>query len=114
MAHRRRQPAPATALLAFRLLLALIVVCNHAGWIAQETWIGKIFDNAQFGSVAVLMFFILSGYIMSEAAHTFYAGRPWHFARNRALKILPPFFGALVLSLLVHAFASSHGSSPPR
>lgn len=91
----------------FRMLLALIVVCNHAGWIAKGTSVGDIFIGERYGSIAVLTFFILSGYIMSEAASTFYANRPVNFAKNRVLKIAPPFLGALILSLIVHVGAYS-------
>jgi peptidoglycan/LPS O-acetylase OafA/YrhL len=94
---------------SFRLLLAFIVIWGHAAWIAQGTPVANVVIGARFGSVAVLVFFILSGYIMSEAADTFYAGRPWNFAKNRALKIIPPFLGALVLAVAVHAIANSQG-----
>lgn len=93
----------------FRLLLALIVLFSHSAWIAQGTAIQFTFAGSRFGSVAVFGFFILSGYIMSEAADTFYVGKPWNFGKNRVLKIVPPFLAALVFSLLVHGIADSQG-----
>lgn len=83
----------------FRTLLALIVIGQHVrvvgpAWMNQgELWIG---------SAAVLVFFALSGQVITEAAETFYARRPIPFAVNRAIRIVPQFVVALILSAGLH------------
>lgn len=52
------------------------------------------------GSVAVAFFFLLSGFVVTPAALRLGAGR---FAGNRALRILPPLFAAVLLGVLVVA-----------
>lgn len=95
------------ALGAFRLVLALIVIANHGAWAAKGTPIGDLLIGSKFGTAAVLMFFVLSGYVITEAATTFYARRPFAYATNRALKIVPAFVAALILSLMVHLVLKS-------
>lgn len=86
---------------AFRTLLALIVIGQHVrvvgpAWMNQgEIWIG---------SAAVITFFALSGLVITEAAETFYARRPIPFAVNRAIRIVPQFILAMVLSIGLHLF----------
>lgn len=86
----------------YRLLLALVVVVSHSAWMLGGTGLGAALDGARIGTSAVLGFFVLSGFIMSEAAASFYCGRPAAFTRNRALKIFPPFAAALLLSVMAH------------
>jgi peptidoglycan/LPS O-acetylase OafA/YrhL len=100
---------PYRAFGGFRLLLALVVVVSHGAWIAEGTGLGGLLIGGRFGSAAVLTFFVLSGYVMSEAVTTFNSGRPRSFAVNRMLKIVPPFLAALVLSVAVHGIALQTG-----
>ncbi|MFN4764798.1 acyltransferase family protein, partial [Gillisia sp. Q332] len=86
---------------AFRFILALAVVFGHGGWLAGGT-LGDLIAASRMGSAADLCFFVLSGFILAEAASTFYAGRWQALAINRILKIVPGFLGALILSLIVH------------
>lgn len=86
----------------FRLLLALAVVISHSVWMLAGTGAGDALIGARIGTAAVFCFFVLSGFIMSEAAASFYADRPGAFVRNRFLKIFPPFGAALVVSIAVH------------
>lgn len=94
---------------ALRLALALMVVMGHAAWMLGGSSFGAAVDAAKGGSAAVFSFFMLSGFILSEAFACFYDGRPLAFAKNRALKILPTFIVALIVSLAVHAWLASKG-----
>lgn len=73
---------------SFRFLLALTVVVSHSAWMLSGTGLGQALSGARLGSSAVLGFFVLSGFVMSEAS-SFYAGRPSAFMRNRGLKFFP-------------------------
>lgn len=44
------------------------------------------------------MFFALSGFIVAEAAMTFYRDRPGNFIVNRVLRIYPSYVAALVVT----------------
>jgi peptidoglycan/LPS O-acetylase OafA/YrhL len=50
------------------------------------------------GSVAVLVFFFLSGFVITEAAELIYRGRPGAFFANRLLRIVPLFALAIFVS----------------
>ena len=87
---------------ALRFLLALAVVLSHS-------WDFSVAANQFFflrkigiGNVAVVGFFVLSGYVISEAVSLFYAGRPLRFLGNRAMRLLPPYLMALAISVAVH------------
>jgi len=49
-----------------------------------------------------MVFFILSGFIISEALHTFYRDRPGEFLANRLLRLVPPYVVALLFSVALH------------
>lgn len=53
------------------------------------------------GSLAVLTFFVMSGFIITEAADRQYIGRPAPFIYNRCLRIIPHFSIALLLSIAI-------------
>ena len=55
------------------------------------------------GNVAVVSFFVLSGYVISEAVDVFYRGRPaGSFIGDRALRFGAPFYwAALAVSVIV-------------
>jgi peptidoglycan/LPS O-acetylase OafA/YrhL len=78
-----------------RFVLALLVLLWHA------LPVGGLADPAlyatDFGPVAVFVFFVLSGYIITEAALAFYAGRPCAFLANRLLRLWPAYVIALAL-----------------
>jgi peptidoglycan/LPS O-acetylase OafA/YrhL len=50
------------------------------------------------GSIAVLVFFFLSGFVITEAAELIYRGRPGAFFANRLLRIVPLFAVAILVS----------------
>lgn len=94
---------------ALRLLLAVMVMGQHFGWLLPGDG-GYQMARFQTGDIAVLEFFILSGLIITEAAAETYAGRPIAFAMNRALRIAPPLLLAMVISIGAHAALA--GSAP--
>src|SRR5947209_17886730 len=53
------------------------------------------------GYIAVLMFFVVSGYLISNALETFYAGRVREFAVNRFLRIYPSYWFVLAATVAV-------------
>lgn len=88
----------------FRTVLAILVLVQHIGHVgpASVRWLG----NLGTGSVAVLVFFCLSGFVITEAADQFYRGRPVRFAFNRVLRILPQYWIALAASAGMIAIAA--------
>src|SRR5438128_1325496 len=88
-----------------RFLLALMVAVGHGSMFAT-TGLSAFIDPLRLGAVAVLTFFILSGFVIAEANQNFYAGKPGRFLINRALRILPPYYVALVASIALHIMVS--------
>lgn len=85
----------------FRFVLALMVLWSHSvATFFPE--VGNWFPRLQLGNVAVSAFFVLSGYLMSEAIAMWYSGRLLQFISNRYLRISPPLFVAAVVSVAVH------------
>jgi peptidoglycan/LPS O-acetylase OafA/YrhL len=54
-----------------------------------------------YGPVAVFVFFMISGFVIGEAALKFYDGRPVQFFLNRLIRLYPPYLMALALTGLV-------------
>lgn len=79
----------------FRTTLAMLVIVQHVGHVGPKADWG----SWATGSIAVLMFFTLSGFVMTEAAVKFYRGRPVAFAMNRFLRIAPLYVISLALSI---------------
>jgi peptidoglycan/LPS O-acetylase OafA/YrhL len=88
----------------FRTVLAILVLVQHIGHVgpASVKWLG----NLGTGSVAVLVFFCLSGFVITEAADQLYKGRPVGFALNRVLRIVPQYWIALAASAGMIAIAA--------
>jgi peptidoglycan/LPS O-acetylase OafA/YrhL len=85
-----------------RLLLAMLVVLQHfLANLAPEP-LATASLPYEFGYVAVLVFFALSGFVISEAADRIYLGRPLAFMANRFLRILPHFVLAMTAAILLH------------
>lgn len=79
-----------------RLLLALGVAASHAGMI----WRG-----VNQGVVAVVGFYLISGYVMSSLLHRQYAGGPQRcraFYLDRATRLAPQYFAYAGLALAWH------------
>lgn len=97
----------------------MMVVLSHAALLAG-TAVESALAPWGLGNIAVMSFFVLSGYIIAEAIQLFYSRRIDAFLLNRALRIIPPYFVALAISIAIHAWLASHGtmqffdySSPP-
>ena len=95
---------------AFRLLLALLVMLQHFGANVAPTAFTEVIIPYEVGSVAVLVFFCLSGFVIAEAVDRSYHGRPAAFLFNRTLRIYPPFATALLLAMAVNAWFRAAGT----
>lgn len=85
----------------FRLLLASLVMLQHfAANVAPEAVTLNI-QPYEPGSIAVLVFFCLSGFVIAEAADLAYRRKPGAFLSNRALRIIPHFLVAMLISMIV-------------
>ncbi len=106
-----RSTSPLTGF--FRLMLALLVVLQHAATSVLPVSFGQAITPLELGSLAVLLFFIASGFIITQVAHTTYDGRPTAFIINRLLRLLPSYGAALVLTLALIAGLSFVGITGP-
>lgn len=97
-------PPPYRYFGAYRLFLALLVFTQHALEPIAPAWLAAALTPFEVGTVAVLMFFTLSGFIVTEAAVEFYGGRPGAFFLNRMLRIYPSYLVALAITIVI-AFA---------
>ncbi len=79
----------------FRTLLAFLVLLQHIGHVGPAD---MTLGGYATGSIAVLVFFTLSGFVITEAADRFYRGRPLAFLANRAIRILPQYLVAIAVS----------------
>jgi peptidoglycan/LPS O-acetylase OafA/YrhL len=89
----------------FRLFLAFLVVLQH--FIANGGPLGPLYDHIipyELGSLGVLVFFCLSGFVINEAATQIYFDKPMAYMTNRFLRIVPHFVVALVIAVVTHAF----------
>lgn len=84
-----------------RFVLALAVVVGH--YQASLTPHGLDVHADILGSTGVFIFFVLSGFVVTEAFNLFYNGRIKQFLINRSLRIIPPFFVAMVLGVFTYA-----------
>lgn len=84
---------------ALRFLLALLVLAWHCDVIAgsQAAWLG----GSAYGPLAVLVFFAVSGFVITEAILGSYQGRPGAFLANRLLRLWPGWLAAVALMALV-------------
>ena len=80
----------------FRLLLAMLVMTQHFGADLCAGPAGGGPGALHAGSVAVLVFFALSGFVITEAVDLVYRNRPGPFLTNRLLRIVPHFLLAVV------------------
>ena len=88
----------------FRFLLAALVMLHHFSAHAGPSDIRDALLPYEVGSVAVLAFFCLSGFVIVEAADLIYRQRLLAFIGNRALRIGPHFALALSAAILVTLF----------
>lgn len=95
---------------AFRFLLAFLVLVKHFCADVAPDWLADVTRPYAFGYVAVLVFFILSGFVITEAVYHFYRHRPVGFIENRLLRIVPHYFLALAAMIVVCLVFSDAGS----
>jgi peptidoglycan/LPS O-acetylase OafA/YrhL len=88
----------------FRLLLAVLVMVQHFGADLAPAPLALFLAPYGSGSVAVLVFFALSGFVITEAVDSVYRNRPGAFLTNRLLRIVPHFLLAVALAVLAHEF----------
>lgn len=89
---------------AFRLFLAGLVAAQH--YVANVGPPGPVRDRVlplELGSLAVLAFFALSGFVITEAATKAYAGKPIEFFTNRLLRIVPHIAVAVITAVAMYA-----------
>lgn len=85
---------------SFRLLLAIMVVVQH--YVANDAPMGDLYHRViplEVGSLAVLVFFALSGFVISEAVDRLYWNKPVSYLANRLLRIVPHFLLAVMVSI---------------
>ncbi|MBN8925146.1 MAG: hypothetical protein BGO51_05815 [Rhodospirillales bacterium 69-11] len=87
---------------AFRLLLAAMVMLQHfCADLAPEPLM-RLVGPYGIGDMAVLIFFALSGFVITEAVDCAYRRRAGAFMTNRVLRIVPHFLVAVAVSILAH------------
>lgn len=89
MSKQKEGPGHLALLGPLRFLLANLVVACHMG---PNWWF-------QFGRHAVIAFFVISGYLVSDITRGRYRNRPVDFLRNRFLRIYPQYFFAALFGL---------------
>jgi len=107
---RALRPAPFGV---FRLVLALLVLLQHAAAQVAPPVLRQAVGPLEPGSIAVFMFFVLSGYIIAEAGEHIYSGRPVAFLANRLLRIVPTYLVGLAIMVAVSAAILASGRAMP-
>jgi peptidoglycan/LPS O-acetylase OafA/YrhL len=107
--HKKHPVADYRMLGGLRFSLAMMVVFGHTFLLTFGEGPRAFIAQVGLGNMAVNGFFVLSGFIIAEAVHLFYRGRPGAFLINRALRLVPPFWAATLVSILVHAWLSHLG-----
>lgn len=94
----------------FRTLLAFLVLLQHIGHAGPAD---MIIGRYVTGSIAVIVFFNLSGFCITEAADQFYRWRTWAFPANRAIRILPQYFVAVIATFATIYIICLSNPDPP-
>ncbi len=84
----------------YRFLLATLVLASHSSDLLPKP---NLLGTLALGNVGVMLFFVLSGFVVSEALDAFYEGKILKFAANRAMKIVPAYWVILAISFAVWA-----------
>jgi peptidoglycan/LPS O-acetylase OafA/YrhL len=88
----------------FRILFATLVLLGHAAELTDGNRSRELFNRLtrsgmSFGEVGVTGFFLLSGFLILQSWQN--DSEFWNFIRKRALRIVPGYLVAAVLSTLV-------------
>jgi peptidoglycan/LPS O-acetylase OafA/YrhL len=94
---------------AFRFVLASLVMLQHFGADLAPEPLMSALAPYRMGDMAVLAFFALSGFVITNAVDVAYRGRPVAFLGNRLLRILPHFILAVMLAMVAHALFTLAG-----
>jgi peptidoglycan/LPS O-acetylase OafA/YrhL len=98
-----KQPAHRPTLGTYRFTLAGTVFFSHLTPLPFQ------FLYYSSGYAAVLAFYVVSGYLISNALETFYVGRVRDFMINRCLRIYPGYWVVLALTMMALAiFGTDH------
>jgi len=92
----------------FRLMLAACVVLQHIHPVLPMAIVERE-QHLELGSLAVYVFFLASGYIITEAVALVYLHRPWAFLANRAIRLLPAVLLVTTLTAVIWAFLIAQG-----
>jgi peptidoglycan/LPS O-acetylase OafA/YrhL len=89
---------------ALRLFAAGLVILTHSFFIAEgsaahEPLVRLSGNQAQLGHLGVFMFFVISGFLVTESCER--TGEPLRFLAKRALRIFPGLFAALLVTAFV-------------
>jgi peptidoglycan/LPS O-acetylase OafA/YrhL len=93
----------------FRFLLAVCVLVSHAQALLPPG--GSPLQPLSLGNVGVFLFFVLSGFVITEALEEFYRGRTGAFLLNRFLKIYPPYWVAAAITIGIDASTGTVNAS---
>ncbi len=115
----RRGARPAGFVVGFdglRAIAALLVVVVHVGAASGFTFRSSLGQYTARGEIGVSVFFLISGFLLYRPfAAAALAGRPGPNVRSylvrRALRIVPLYWVALVVTYLFTGWASVHGVS---
>lgn len=106
---RSRSATPGYRILGtYRFVLALLVLVSHALSLWPEA---MTISQLSLGNVGVFLFFVLSGFVITEALEEFYSKRVRSFLINRFFKIYPPYWVALALAISVDALTADVNES---
>jgi hypothetical protein len=94
----------------FRLLLALLVVAQHVLANVAPEPLATATLPYEVGTIAVAVFFALSGFVICEGADVVYRNRPLAFMSNRLLRILPHFVLSVATAMAVYALFDRLGT----
>lgn len=83
----------------YRLVLALLVLTSHSNMFLP-TWVAPL----ALGNVGVFCFFVLSGFVISEACERFYRGAPHRFLANRILRLYPTYWAACAVAVGLYLY----------
>ena len=83
----------------YRLMLAMLVVTSHSSDFLPA-WVMPL----ALGNVGVFGFFVLSGFVISEACDRVYRGAAQRFLLNRFLRLYPTYWAACGLAVAIYLY----------
>jgi peptidoglycan/LPS O-acetylase OafA/YrhL len=83
----------------YRLILAMLVVTSHSSDFLPA-WVMPL----ALGNAGVFGFFVLSGFVISEACDRVYRGEAQRFLLNRFLRLYPTYWAACGLAVAIYLY----------